>query len=195
MLPYNLDTVFVNKEQVIENINACIVNIDTYINGKRSIKNLKDLYNDIHWVLSYWTGQTYVGIEKEEDIKNAFQLFFTKFYYLINDLRKNGNRLYEKMFSKNLLYQGTVYRYLGSHCETKNGQIKIDYNGVYVSWNKIKDDYYIKSKLLGKKTLLTCEIKDKYFGIDLDKFGVCVGKEKEVVFPTIKDTIVKVEVI
>lgn len=96
-----------------------------------------------------------------------------------------------------VLYRGSLYRYLGhgsAKCNTNN-RIEPQFNNIYVSWSKNPKNYYIESKLYGTMTLLACKIDEPYYGIDLEAFDVIRGKEAEVVFPTIKETITEVRYI
>lgn len=44
-------------------------------------------------------------------------------------------------------------------------------------------------------TWIEAEIKSPYFGIDLENMGISRGKEREVVFPTLKDCITNIKYI
>lgn len=161
--------------------------------------NFNLLVNNITKTLSYWTGHTYVGQEKDKMVQKAFQSFFGYLYdFLMFCLTEDRNsQQFYHGFADRALYQGNVYRYLG-HCSgSGNYSEKIEpiYNDIYVSWSKKPDNPYILSKLCGTKTLLTCEIAEPYYGIDLDAFGVVRAEEQEVVFPTIMEMIKEVKYI
>ena len=146
-------------------------------------------------VCGYWTGNTYVGIEKKDKIKDGFQLFFESMMMLLITLKKSGKLTSEGRDAvNNLLYQGPIYRYLGHgiSCDYKK-PIKLKYSNLYVSWSKYPQNHYLESKLYGKKLWLHGEICNQYYGIDLEKLGVSKGEEAEVVFPTIKECIMEVE--
>ena len=102
-----------------------------------------------------------------------------------------------KSFSDEVLYRGSLYRYLGKGSAEENADKRIEpqYDNIYVSWSKQPKNYYIESKLYGTMTLLTCKIDEPYYGIDLEAFGVVRGEEAEVVFPTIKETITEIRYI
>jgi len=80
-----------------------------------------------------------------------------------------------------------------------------EYNDIYVSWSKSERNYYIESKLYGPMTWMKAEIRNPYFGIDIQGFEdwcqewlgdssfITRGEEREVVFPTIKDCIIEIE--
>ena len=108
----------------------------------------------------------------------------------------------EKEFLKNIKYNGKLYRYLGNgNPINKKKIIEPIYNDIYVSWSKEEKNSYIESKLYGKMILLYCDTSNKHFGIDLERFQefynktfkesfyISRGNEREVVFPTIKETI------
>lgn len=156
----------------------------------------KDVVDNIYEVCHFWTQDTYVGRRKEFKVQNAFQNFFENFMKLILDIRDGNIKCDEECRNafSSLLYTGVVYRKLG-HGDLENCEDEIipEYNNIYVSWNKEKDYAYFDSKLYGPMTILTAEIKEPYFGIDLEELGVCTGQEKEVVFPTIKESVLKVE--
>lgn len=151
-------------------------------------------FGNLRNALNYWTGQTYVGIRKPKSLEKAFQRFFEALYSFLVFCRAEG--IFIPVIS-NALYQGTLYRYLGhGSCEGNTKEkIEPEYNDVYVSWSKKPKNAYIQSKLKGVRTLITCELKNHYWGIDLEGFGVVRGEEAEVVFPTIKETMVDIKYI
>lgn len=151
------------------------------------------LQHNIYNVLHNWAGCTYVGYRKEKVIKNAYQAFFEGLYEWLFCLKKLSDEDIQK-FASAALYQGTLYRYLG-HGSIQDGIVKPVYDKYYVSWSKEKYNSYFESKLYGTMTHLTCKVDNLYYGIDLSAFGVEKETEREVVFPTIKDTIVNVEYI
>ena len=155
------------------------------------------LSENIEAVLKYWTGCTYVGCKKDKIIQKAFQSFFINLYNFLMTCKTEENILFApyKEFANRALYQGKIYRYLGHGDDDKEYETKVApiYNDIYVSWSKKAENSYLQSKLYGPKTLLTCEITDDYYGIDLDVFGVVKGDEAEVVFPTIKELITDIK--
>ena len=170
----------------------------------------KELCRFIAEALSYWTGKTYVGRKKDSKTQNIVQKFFENLNYLIKDLSNNEEKLMkiEKDFINQIKYNGIVYRYLGHPDSIDCKKIIIpEFNNIWVSWSKEKDNSYIETKLYGKKTRLYCDIKTYYYGIDLEAFQnfcnrnkvgnyyISRGNEREVVFPTIKELIYKIEYI
>lgn len=191
------NTVFITEKEAIDNVATCSKDINEYfINDSKDIFYFMDLMREIKYVLKYWTGQTNVGVEKSSDLKMAYQRFFDEFMKMLLLFKsRTDSKWYEKAAAKKYLYQGTVYRYLGNHNKSIKNLISVNYDEIFVSWNKDKVNSYIISKLKGKKLLLTCEIYENNYGIDLEELGVSVGSEREVVFPTIKETIINEEVI
>ena len=177
--------------------------IDNYsIIENERINLFEELCFDIACVLQEWSGNTYVGIKKEKKKKCIFQNFFICLNDLINYLTKNKISFLESEFLKYIKYNGKLYRYLGTgNPINQKMNIKPIYNDIFVSWSKEERNSYIESKLYGKMTLLYCDTSNKYFGIDLegfqkfynktfkDSFYISRGNEREVVFPTIKETI------
>lgn len=157
---------------------------------------IDDLLTNLVETLNYWTGHTFVGCEKNEGLKQAFQLFFEELLrFLI--LCQGGKDSYLRDFANGALFQGTVYRYLG--CGFYDGSTRPavipKYDGIFVSWSKVPQNTYLENKLYGTITKLTCLIDKEYYGIDLEPFGVVRGDESEVVFPTIEQTIKHIEFI
>lgn len=190
------------KDDMIENAkNICKVaqQINTVVDelkdtNKVSCKEGHDLMINIKTVLQNWTGNTYIGHNKERVLKDAFQQFFQSLYSLILHYRYVDNKLI-KEFADHALYKGTLYRYLGqdsdSYHENKT-RIAPIYNNIWVSWSKNKENLYIENKLYGTITRLTCNT-DIILGIDLTAFGASLRGEDEVVYPTIEATIDEVE--
>lgn len=147
-------------------------------------------------VCNFWTGNTYVGIKKDQIIQNAFQTFFEEFMKLLLTLKNSpSSTQLDKDIANELLYQGEVFRYLGHGDSSKfNENLELQYNDLYVSWSKNSQSNYLESKLYGKILLIHGIIQNSYYGIDLETIGVSRGTEAEVVFPTIKECIKEVKV-
>lgn len=198
----------------IKEINKTIIYIKSYIvkrfnNNFEPFEYIDELFKRIAFVLSQWSGDTYIGEEKEENIKKLFQEFFITLISLVNCFNENKTKCLrqEIEFLKSIKYKGTIYRVLGySNCldKNKNKNIIPKYNDIYVSWSKNKDNSYLDSKLYGKKTRLIAVIDKDKFGIDLEnfeefieniydeKFYISRGNEREVVFPTLKECVKEV---
>ena len=168
--------------------------IDIIDNTTQQIKTLidHDLFFDsrkahnvkfnIKNVMRYWINLE-IGQKKEKVLNDSFQSFYSNLLKLI--IRKRKFKY---------LYQGTIYRYLGNFPNSDNLLNKVEYNNIYASWSKNKNvikclDY----KLYAPYIKLTAVIRNDNYGIDLEKFGIYKNNEQEVVFPTIKDTIKKIE--
>lgn len=147
-------------------------------------------------VCNFWTGNTYVGIKKDQIIQNAFQTFFKELMKLLLTLKNSlSSTQQDKNIANELLYQGEVYRYLGHGDSCKsNENLELQYNDLYVSWSKNAQNNYIESKLYGKFLWIHGIIQNSYYGINLEAIGVSRGTEAEVVFPTIKECIKEVKV-
>lgn len=164
------------------------------INDKNNYRmDIGGYFDVIKEALYFWTGNTYVGRRKDKAVEEAFQTFFVELYDLLLSGR-NCKILELRKMANSALYQGVVYRYLGHSADDLcDGKHKIvvspEYNDIYVSWSKNTEINTVPSKLYGPQTLLTCEIKESFYGIDLEPFGVCKSNEREVVFPTIKELI------
>ena len=86
--------------------------IDNYsIIENEHINLFEELCLHIAYVLQEWSGNTYVGIEKEKVKKNIFQNFFILLNDLINYLTKNKTSSLENEFLKSIKYNGKLYRY------------------------------------------------------------------------------------
>lgn len=168
--------------------------IDIIDNTTQQIKTLidHDLFFDsrkahnvkfnIKNVMRYWINLE-IGQKKEKVLDDSFQSFYSNLLKLI--IKKQKFKY---------LYQGTIYRYLGNFPNSDNLLDKVEYNNIYASWSKSKNvikclDY----KLYEPYIKLTAVIRNDNYGIDLEKFGIYKNNEQEVVFPTIKDTIKKIE--
>lgn len=164
---------------------------------RRSVTSemLSDLGYNLGEALSWWTGHTYVGVEKDKKLKKSFQYFYESLYdFLLVCQSSNISVLHN--FAEHALYQGTVYRYLGYSSNSRLSKVapkEVEYDGVFVSWSKDAVIPYVESKLCGTLTRVTCNISGDKYGIDLTAFGVSKGVESEVVFPTLKEYVTNVE--
>lgn len=153
------------------------------------------LMENIDTVLSYWTGCTYVGKRKEPVLAEAFQSFFNALYQLILVWRKSPYKNI-RASARNALYEGTLYRYIGSSSENHgNEHIEPEYNHHWVSWSKNTTIFNIEGHLYGAMTHLTGHTENPKYGIDLAAFGQSRGAEDEVVYPMVEDNIDQVEYI
>ena len=161
-----------------------------------SNEDLSVFLDNVYETLKYWTGHTYIGQKKDKALQKAYQTFFEALYEFLFICRELGNPMI-KSFADEVLYRGSLYRYLGKGSAEENTDKRIEpqYDNIYVSWSKQPKNYYIESKLYGTMPLLTCKIDEPYYGIDLEAFGVVRGEEAEVVFPTIKETITEIRYI
>lgn len=154
------------------------------------------LYRNICVTLNFWTGHTYVGQRKQSQVQKAFQLLFEALYAFLLICRDLDNSTLQDLANESL-YRGVVYRYLGHGSVKENIYSKVEpqYNDIFVSWSKQPQNHYIESKLYGTMTLLTCEVSEPHYGIDLNAFDVVRGEETEVIFPTLADAITNIEYI
>ena len=177
-----------DTEQIVKGVSEATNNIVSYYNAPKTSKNmLSELRADINSVCDFWTGKTYVGTPKVDVIKNAFQSFFEELMRLLLTM-KDSKKTYEARIANDMLFRGTVYRYLGN-AKPSNKPVYPIFDNVYVSWSKCSENSYILSKLYGPVTLLTCEITEPLYGIDLTAIGCSRVNEQEVVFPTIAECI------
>ena len=161
---------------------------------------------EIAYAMSKWSGNTYVGKEKDKELEKVYQSFFESVYSLIIIFDKNKDKtmFLENKFVDSIKYHGKVYRYLGhgdSIDKRKKYYIKPIYNDIYVSWSKNEDNHYLESKLYGKITKLYCDIPNDQYGLDYERFQdfinnslkeefyISRGRETEVIFPTIEEYI------
>ena len=182
---YETEKIAKGINEATDNIIAC------YQSAKRTCKMYKDVFSDVYTICDFWTGHTYVGVNKEDVVKEAFQKFFEALMTLLLNMRQDKDKDVRAL-AESLLYRGTVYRYLG-HSSPSSDTVEPIYDDIYVSWSKTKINTYIESKLYGPITRLTCEIQSPLYGIDLEVMGCSRGAEKEVVFPTMKDFVIEVE--
>ena len=96
----------------------------------------------------------------------------------------------EKEFANIIVYNGVLYRYLGSGSSCNKECVAIEYNDIYVSWSKNEQNDYIESKLYGPLLWIKAQTSPFDYAIDLeglDKFyqkitgenkGVVRGKER-----------------
>lgn len=168
----------------------------------------KPLMQNIAVVLDYWTGATYVGDKKKSQLVKAFQAFFKALYEFIIECRRN-DRYFNIKKSEEILYRGSIYRYLGHRIDDipDNSIIEPIYNDIYVSWSKNQHDINIEKKLRYPMTWMAAEIKEPDYGIDLVglskaiseladvKHRMAITDEREVVFPTKSECITGIKYI
>ena len=167
----------------------------------------EDMIRHIMAVLSKWTGETWVGQKKDKRIESVFQNFFETLVGLIGYINFFEKKMAdtEKEFANIIVYNGVLYRYLGSGSSCNKECVAIEYNDIYVSWSKNEQNDYIESKLYGPLLWIKAQTSPFDYAIDLeglDKFyqkitgenkGVVRGKEREVVYPTKRECILEVE--
>lgn len=201
--PANFPTWDCEIEKAVIEINRVTAQIPSVIKKLRTndilvgYRDYNIFENNIIETLKYWTGHTYIGQRKEKHLENAFQRFFEALYKYLIFCRDEDHSFCQllKNLSDKALYQGVLYRYLGHGSSNIDIDTRVEpeYNNVFVSWSKNLTNYYFENKLYGVMTVLTCEVTDSYYGIDLSAFGVSKIDEDEVVFPTIKETIKRIE--
>lgn len=190
-----LNELFIDEYNKIANrIHAVALEIGIYIQKRKIINfdydSFEIMYKKCTCVIQNWVGYTYVGEKKHEIIKNAFQHFFQMFYRLLVFFKNESNEPIEIELANKGLYQGKLYRYLGTSLNSrKKSKIIVEYNDIYVSWTKQEHVDYLESKLHSNYIIISCEIKEPYYGIDLHNLGIGRDFEQEVVFPTIKELI------
>lgn len=151
------------------------------------------LIKNIRKILLYWTGYCSVGFPKNREFQKAYTIFFERLLEWLKKLKDSKNEEY-RHFADEALFQGTVFRCIHNENDY-NKEPVLRYENNFVSWSKNPHIIYFKQKIKGIKMYITCEIKDEYYGIDLEAFDVVAGEEAEVVFPTIKELITKTEVV
>lgn len=190
----------------------------TYIIKKYEKWRLNNAFSKERWtkicsgilsVLYVWTGNTYIGNEKNFIIRKVFQSFFSELCELIVKIDSNDwvvNRR-EKGFANKVKYEGVIYRYIGSSKSTNKSVIYPCFNDIYVSWSKEETSSYVKSKLYGPITWISCTATHDRFGLDIEGFEeycnkhfrgnyyITRGNEREVVYPTIDNCINSIKVI
>lgn len=196
MISVDLSSLFFDQiEEMVKGIDEVTSNMSRYYEYRENhIFNeflFEDLYEDICEVLNCWVGKTSIGRKKEKILELSFQNFFINFTKLLIYFKNNALASNEEgELSNKCLFRGKAYRYLGhNESQGKNKKIKPIYNEIYVSWSKLNKIPYIESKLRGWMTLISCEIEEPFYGIDLDALDISRPHEKEVVFPTIEKLI------
>lgn len=192
MLSVKLDTLWYDDTApAIKGINEATSNVLAYTNSLyRNSNQLRDVLRDIYAVCKLWATNTYVGQPKPDDVREAFQSFFEALMAMLIKL-KDSSITNERDLSTLLLYQGTVYRYLGT-ASSSDKHVMPQYNDIYVSWSKKPRNSYFESKLLSPITWMACEIKEPRYGINLAAICSLEG-EQEVVFPTIQECITQID--
>lgn len=158
-------------------------------------KEIMELEDNIRDVILFWTGNTYLGHRKSKKLEKAYNQFFGNLFEFLFTIKITWNM----KDSECGLYQGKIYRVLGKG----NADIKIDkpiepeFNQTFVSWSKNEQipTPYFKQKLYGPITKMEAELDGLDYGIDLEFWDASKNDEQEVVFPTIKDTVKKIEYI
>lgn len=193
MLSVNMYSLWSDEtEIIIKGISEATQNIVMYHKApNREPDMVLELVDDLTAVCSFWTGSTYVGSQKAEPIKMAFQSFFEELMQLLLFMKDSG-LTFEERVANAMLYRGAVYRYLGKSYPSDEVVLPY-YDGIYVSWSKEAGNSYLLSKLYGPVTEIICEIAEPMYGIDLDILECTRGNEQEVVFPTIEQSIVKIK--
>lgn len=190
-----LNELFIDEYNKRANIiHSVALEIGLYIENRKISNFDNDLFEYIYYrcidVISNWVGCTYVGEKKHEIIRNAFQHFFQMFYRLLVFFKNESKEPIEIELANKGLYQGKLYRYLGTNLNSrKKTKIIVEYNDIYVSWTKKDHVDYLESKLHSNFIIISCEIKEPDYGIDLHNLGIGRDFEQEVVFPTIKELI------
>ena len=135
----------------------------------------------------FWVGKTSVGIPKNKVVREAFQAFWESVFELIQDIKAH-----EKDYPEDIrpladcIFRGKIYRFIN----TKN----VKFDGIYVSWSKSNEfTPYMSEKLGVKNTYLLTAETGQGVGIDLEELGVSRPSEREVVFPTNKESIIGIE--
>ena len=202
MLSVDLSSLWSDQiDEMIKGIDEAAINITSYLEYRKNNKftniNFYDLVGDILDVLNCWIEKTYIGDKKNKKLERSFQNFFETFMELLIFFKNcDSPNSEENKFANKCLFRGKVYRYLGYN-ESRANYKKIEpiYNEIYVSWSKLNKISYIESKLYGWMTLVSCEIKEPYYGIDLEALNISRPHEKEVVFPTIEKLVSDIEYI
>ena len=159
---------------------------------------LRVLWRNIYDAIDFWTGKTYVGKKKDKNLTNAYNQFFSELLSFLLLCCENENYLPKELssFARKALYRGRIYRYLGRGEHANNyTPINVNYDGNFVSWTKNPKNHYLELKLYGPITYLTCEIREPYYGIDLAAMEVSRGEEDEVVFPTLREAIIDIQIL
>lgn len=171
----------------------------------------RDIFEDMIYhimeVLNKWTGETWVGHKKDKRTEMVFQNFFETLVGLIGHINFFEKIMSdtEKEFANMTVYNGVLYRYLGSCIPGNKERVEIEYNDIYVSWSKNEQNGYIKQKLYGPLLWIKAQTSPFDYAIDLegiDKFyqkitgenkGVVKGNEREVLYPTKRECILEIK--
>ena len=60
-------------------------------NGNFDPDKIFILFDNIRKVLDYWSSETYIGVEKEKNLKNSFQSYFTNLMSFILACKEVNN--------------------------------------------------------------------------------------------------------
>lgn len=199
----------------MEQVELATEAIDKYIEYRENKSFQKSLLCELcHCIsigISIWCGHTYIGEQKDPNELLIYQGFFYKLSILICTIERNSARSdqEELRFLESIKYNGTIFRYLGSSNHSNHDRIYPIPDSQYVSWTKDKDMIYpyISQKLYGPITLISYNIGENDFGIDLtgfyeycrsDEIRVlwdCREFENEVVYHTPKISDVNISII
>lgn len=189
---------FSDDKTIIDDINLVSEQIKILMtdsnDSKVSDDDVRIIENNVYEILYFWTECTYLGQEKSIKLSAAFNIFYTILLKYLISLRN----VYPDSDLVHALYQGKIYRVLGSSNPIENHKKIIPrYNNCFVSWSKNANipTPYMETKLYGPLTRLEAEITGDMYGIDLTVFGVSKNDEEEIVFPSIKKTILNIEYI
>ena len=192
------------KKELFDGIGFIEFLVNERLSTSFSVVNFEKFCKATHFILIQWSSHEYVGISLDNDFKYQYQKFFKAFAKYLKYIEENPMKtsIEEQEMLKNTMCEKgqIIYRYL-SLVENQ----EIQYNKYYVSWSFIKESYYLESKLYGNVYKLYSKISENNIGIDLLGFFSFVDEtyelgipcsivnEKEVVYPTLKNDIFKIE--
>ena len=172
-------------------------------------QDFKLLCHGISYALRNWCGDNWVGERKSREAEKKYQDFFLGLNRLLCFFKENRFRRTrrETQLLNHTVFTGDVFRYLGSSDYRNKSIIEPEYNDIYVSWSKEKENSYLESKLYGPITRLYGRITEPHFGIDISGFTsffykyydkdvlIARGTECEIVYPTLEASIYRIEYI
>lgn len=184
-----------DQSSSVECISQQVDALTKLIRERRDFHITSDIvWKNIFSTVSIWVGYTYVGRKKPENLKLAFHNFYGSLFELLRAMKESDIDNFRSIASE-ALYQGVVYRYIGSTCANNKKRIPPIFDSIYVSWCKNPRTPYFESKFHGPITILSSHIAGDLYGIDLDAFGVGRKHEAEVIFPTMQNCVIDVEYI